>query len=732
MTSAEIEAITGGYHGDAFGILGPHASGAGKWEIRAFLPQADSACVSFEDAKADAPLPMARRHPEGFFVALSTKKPAAYRIRYRTREGERFVIEDPYRFPPVMTEFDLHLHGEGTLHEAWHSYGAHLAVIDGVAGVRFAVWAPNAECVFLAGDFNQWEARRHPMRLRTSGVWEIFIPGLKEGEAYKYLVRSKAHGYQQLKADPYAFASEVPPKSASVIFDLGSYKWQDQQWMDERGRRNWLREPVSIYELHAESWMRHPGGAFVTYREMAVCLVGYVKRMGYTHIELMPVQEHPYSGSWGYQVTGYFAPTGRFGSPADFMFLVDSCHAAGIGVILDWVPAHFPKDAHGLAYFDGTKLYEHADPRQGEHLDWGTLIFNFGRNEVREFLISSALFWLKQYHIDGLRVDAVASMLYLDYSRKPGEWVPNQFGGRENLEAISFLQRFNELAHAVPGAITIAEESTSFPAVSRPVYAGGLGFTMKWNMGWMHDMLHYFGSDPVYRKYNHNDITFSMLYAFTENFVLPISHDEVVYGKNSVLSKMPGDEWQKFANVRAFLAYMYAHPGKKLLFMGTDIGDYREWNHDGSVPWEILQAPMHAALQRFVGELNRLYRAQPALYEVDFDYTGFEWIDIADVDHSVISFLRRASDPEDYIVFACNFTPVPREGYTFGVPEDGYYEEILNTDAMAFGGSNMGNSGGVHSLSKGNHGRLFSISITLPPLAVVAFKLRRSRDIHSA
>jgi 1,4-alpha-glucan branching enzyme len=466
--------------------------------------------------------------------------------------------------------------------------------------------------------------------------------------------------------------------------------------------------------------MKAPGGSTLTYRDFAVRLVDYVKRMGYTHIELLPIQEHPFSGSWGYQVTGYFAPTARFGPPEDFMFFIDACHQAGIGVILDWVPAHFPKDAHGLAFFDGTALYEHADPRQGEHLDWGTLIFNFGRNEVREFLVSNALFWLKEYHIDGLRVDAVASMLYLDYSRKEGEWVPNKFGGRENLEAIEFLKRFNELAHTVPGAITIAEESTAFPGVSRPVFLGGLGFTMKWNMGWMHDMLHYFTTDPVHRKFHHSDITFSLLYAFTENFLLPISHDEVVHGKKSLLGKMPGDEWQKFAGARAFLAYMYAHPGKKLLFMGSEIGDYREWNHETSVPWDLLQYPIHASLQFFVRELNHFYRSQPALYEQDFSYQGFEWIDISDVDQSVISFLRRGKS--ETLIFACNFTPVPRTNYVIGVPEGGTYTEVVNSDSQYFGGSNMGNAGNVTAIAKPSHGRQHRIVITLPPLAVVAFK----------
>lgn len=726
MTAAEMEAIIGGYHGDAFRVLGPHPintkNNTTGWTVRAFLPQARSATLLVKSST----VPMEKIHPDGIYAAASSCSPGAYRIEIEHWHGGKQVIDDPYRFPPIITEFDLHLHGEGTLYEAWRTFGAHPAEIEGVPGVRFAVWAPNAEFVSATGDFNDWDTRRHPMRPRTGGVWEIFIPGAKEGDSYKYLVKSKHFGYQQLKADPYGFRSEVPPKSASIVCDVDSFTWSDEEWMRTRAEREWLKEPVSIYELHLESWMRLPGAAHLNYREFAVKLVEYVKRMGYTHIELMPVQEHPFSGSWGYQVTGYFAPTARFGTPHDFMYFIDSCHRAGIGVIMDWVPAHFPRDAHGLAFFDGSALYEHADPRQGEHLDWGTLVFNFGRNEVREFLTASALFWLKQHHIDGLRVDAVASMLYLDYSRKDGEWIPNRYGGRENLEAIDFLRRFNELAHAVPGAITIAEESTAFPAVSRPVYANGLGFTMKWNMGWMHDMLHYFGEDPIHRKYHHNDITFSMLYAFTENFVLPISHDEVVYGKRSLLSKMPGDQWQKFANVRAFLAYMYAHPGKKLLFMGTDIGDYNEWNHDAGVPWEVLQYPMHMGLQRFVRDLNHLYRSHPALYEVDFDYTGFEWIDIADVEKSCISFLRRAANPADYLVFVCNFTPLPRENYSVGVPDAGFYREVLNSDSEHYGGSNLGNAGGVISTDVKAHGRPYSISITLPPLAVVAFQCHRS------
>jgi 1,4-alpha-glucan branching enzyme len=722
---AAIEAVAGGYCPDPFAVLGPHPVGklGHSWTVRAFLPQAESAAVLL--ATGDA-VPMERRHREGFFVGTLTGVPSSYQLQIQDWSGATAVIDDPYRFGTIITSFDLHLHSEGKLYEAWDSLGAHCVTIDGLAGVRFAVWAPNAETVSVAGDFNAWDTRRHPMRLRDAGVWEIFLPGAKAGDSYKYLVRSRVKGYQQLKSDPFGFASEKPPKSASVVYDLSGHQWNDGAWMEERARRNWLKSPISVYEVHLESWARGPEGEPLTYREFAERLVDYVKGMGYTHIELMPVQEHPFSGSWGYQVTGYFAPTARFGEPCDFTYFVDACHQANIGVIMDWVPAHFPKDAHGLAYFDGTSLYEHADPRQGEHADWGTLIFNFGRSEVREFLVSNALFWLKMYHIDGLRVDAVASMLYVDYSRKEGEWVPNKFGGRENLDAIEFLRQFNEQAHTVPGAFTIAEESTSFPGVSRPVYTGGLGFTMKWNMGWMHDMLHYFSEDPVHRKYHHNSITFSMLYAFTENFLLPISHDEVVYGKKSLIGKMPGDQWQKFANARAFLGYMFTHPGKKLLFMGCDIGNYDEWNSNAGVPWEILRYPIHDGLRAYVRELNHLYRAHTALYQVDFEHTGFEWLDFSDVDQSSISFLRRAEDRSDCIVVACNFTPVPRLEYKIGVPEAGFYREILNSDAEQFGGSNTGNAGGVMSEDVARYGRPCTITVTLPPLAVLVFQVERT------
>ena len=724
MTNAEIEAIVGGYHGDPFRILGPHAvtgkNPALPWEVRAFLPQASEAEVLTDQG----PSAMRRRHPGGFFVAALPQDPRQYRLRLRLKDARVIEMEDPYRFPPMLTAFELHLHGEGTHYEAYNTLGAHIVECEGVRGVRFAVWAPGAEAVSVTGEFDDWDERRHPMRLRDGGIWEIFLPGAAPGLAYKYHVRSRFRAYRQLKADPYAFASEAPPKSASVVADLDTYEWRDEEWMESRGRRDWLAEPVSIYELHLESWMRGPDGRPLSYRELADRLVEYVTRMGYTHVELMPVMEHPFSGSWGYQVIGFFAPTARFGPPADFMQLVDRCHQAGIGVIVDWVPGHFPKDAHGLVYFDGTALYEHDDPRLGEHQDWGTKIFNYGRNEVRSFLISNALFWLKTYHIDGLRVDAVASMLYLDYSRKSGEWIPNRYGGNENLEAIDFLRRVNELAHQIPGAITIAEESTAFSGVSRPVYLGGLGFTMKWNMGWMHDMLDYFTRDPLYRRHHHQSITFSMLYAFSENFILPVSHDEVVHGKRSLIGRMPGDEWQRFANARAFLTYMYGHPGKKLLFMGSEIGQYEEWNHDGSVRWDLLRHDVHRNLQALVRELNLLYRREPALHQVDYHWSGFEWVDIKDVDNSIIAFVRRARDSNDFVLFCCNFTPTPHSNYRFGVPEEGFYAEIFNSDSVLFGGSNLGNAGGIASEAVPQHGRNQSISVTLPPLAVVVFKRR--------
>jgi len=712
-----MEAIVTGSHGDPFSVLGPHQTNDG-WEVRAFLPHAMDAAVLLDGVEH----PMRKDRTEGLFVAPLPSDPGRYKLRLSLWNGAQQEVEDPYRFPPLVSEFDLHLHSEGTQYESYRTMGAHLVECEGVAGVRYAVWAPNAEVMSVVGDFNDWDERRNPMRLRTAGIWEFFMPGAGVGMNYKYSVRSRVRGYRQQKADPYGFATENPPKSASVVTDLSSYQWGDGDWMESRAHKDSLKEPVSIYEVHLGSWLRGPHNSYLSYVELADKLVDYAKRMGYSHLELLPVQEHPFSGSWGYQVTGYYAPTARFGTPQEFMYFVDRCHRAGIGVIVDWVPGHFPKDAHGLAYFDGTALYEHADPRKGEHREWGTLIFNYGRNEVRTFLISNALFWLKVYHIDGLRVDAVASMLYLDYARQPGEWIPNMYGGNENLEAVDFLRRFNELAHQVPGAVTIAEESTAFTGVSRPVYLNGLGFTMKWNMGWMHDMLDYFEKDPVHRKFHHHNITFSMLYAFTENFVLPISHDEVVHGKRSLLSKMPGDMWQKFANVRAFLSYMYGHPGKKLLFMGSEIGNWDEWDHERGLPWELLHFEYHRKLQVFARELNQLYRSHPALYEVDYHWGGFEWVDFRDVDGSTISFIRRPQGVRPFLLFVCNFTPVPRHNYRVGVPDPGYYREVFNSDAEMFGGSNVGNSGGVMSEPIGYNNHYHSLSITLPPLAVAIFE----------
>jgi 1,4-alpha-glucan branching enzyme len=627
----------------------------------------------------------------------------------------------------VLTDFDLHLIGEGTHYKNYEKLGAHVMEIDGIKGVHFAVWAPNAKRVSVIGDFNKWDGKKHKMhRLGDSGIWEIFIPGLDEGELYKFEVVSKYRSYKEQKADPFAFFFEVRPKSAAIVYNIeNKHKWHDAKWMEMRKKKSWFESPISIYEVHLGSWMRMPeeNNRFLTYREFAHRLIPYVKKLGYTHIELLPVSEHPLDASWGYQTIGYFAPTSRFGRPEDFMYFVDRCHQNGIGVIIDWVPAHFPKDAHGLGFFDGTCLYEHEDPRKGVHRDWGTLVFNYGRNEVANYLISNALFWLDKYHIDGLRVDAVASMLYLDYSRKPGEWIPNIYGGNENLEAVDFLKRFNEVVHQYhPGVLTIAEESTAWPSVSRPTYLGGLGFSMKWNMGWMHDTLEYFSKDPVHRKYHTNKLTFSMLYAFTENFILSFSHDEVVYGKRSMLNKMPGDSWQKFANLRALYGYMYGHPGKKLLFTGSEFGQWNEWNFDSPLDWHLLQYEPHKRLRRFVRDLNQVYKKEPAMYEVDFHWKGFEWIDFHDSDKCVISFIRRAKNHDDFLVFVFNLTPVPRFGYRIGVPKGGFYREIMNSDSEIYWGGNLGNAGGVYADNVPCHTRQFSLNLILPPLSVLVFK----------
>jgi 1,4-alpha-glucan branching enzyme len=621
-----------------------------------------------------------------------------------------------------LTDFDRHLFAEGTHARAYRKLGAHLTEQDGIHGVHFAVWAPNARAVSVIGDFNGWAADATPMYLHGgSGLWACFVPGLAAGALYKYRLTTQQGAID--KADPYGFGAEVRPMTASVVTDLSGYAWDDGAWLGARAERQALGAPLAIYEVHLGSWRRAPGNRQLSYRELAEQLVAYVVEMGYTHIELLPVAEHPFDGSWGYQTIGYFAPTSRFGTPTDFMAFVDHCHKHGIGVILDWVPAHFPKDAAGLGRFDGTPLYEHADPRRGEHQDWGTLVFNYGRNEVRSFLISNALFWLDLYHIDGLRVDAVAAMLYLDYSRQPGQWLPNRYGGNENLEAIAFVKQLNSLVYAEhPGVLTIAEESTAWPQVSRPVYTGGLGFSMKWNMGWMHDALRYLQHDPLYRRYSHSDITFSLQYAFSENYVLSLSHDEVVHLKGSLLSKMPGDTWRKFANLRAFYGFMYGHPGKKLLFMGGEFGVWREWNYDGELEWELLDWPSHRGLQRYVQDLNRLYRTELACYQNDFDQQGFEWIDFRDNENSVVAFLRRTRTGDEILIFVCNFTPVPRYDYRIGVPQSGYYRELLNSDAATYWGSDLGNQGGVPAEPVESHGHAYSLRLTLPPLATLVLK----------
>ncbi len=624
-----------------------------------------------------------------------------------------------------LTDDDLHLFNEGCHFRLYDKLGAHHLTVDGVDGTYFAVWAPNAQQVSVVGDFNDWIPAVHGLCPRgQSGVWEGFIPGVAVGTRYKYHIVSRHDGHQVEKADPLAFASEEPPRTASVVDDL-DYAWGDAEWLEQRKRANSLDAPIAIYEVHLGSWMRVPeeGNRPLTYRELGPKLAAYARDLGFTHVEFLPVMEHPFYGSWGYQTTGYFAPTSRYGTPRDFMSLIDCLHQHGIGVILDWVPSHFPTDQHGLGFFDGTHLYEHADPRQGFHPDWKSFIFNYGRNEVRSFLISSALFWLETYHVDALRVDAVASMLYLDYSRKDGEWIPNEFGGRENLNAIAFLRRLNEEVYrSHPDVQTIAEESTAWPMVSRPTYVGGLGFGMKWDMGWMHDTLAYMGQDPIHRKYHHNELTFRQLYAFWENFVLSLSHDEVVHGKGSLLGKLPGDDWQKFANLRLLLAYMYAQPGKKLLFMGGEFGQWREWNHDESLDWHLLSYTSHAGVQRLVKDLNTLYRSEPALHDFDFSPAGFEWVDCNDTEQSVLSFLRKGKSPADVVLAVFNFTPVPRPDYRVGVPRPGFWQEILNGDAREYGGSGLGNLGGVRAHRIAFHGRPYSLSVTLPPLAATFFK----------
>jgi 1,4-alpha-glucan branching enzyme len=625
----------------------------------------------------------------------------------------------------LISSYDLHLFNEGSHTRLYEKFGAHITEMNGQQGTYFGVWAPDAMRISVVGDFNAWNPDSNPMNPKgSSGVWDCFVPGIAKGAIYKYFLRSRYHGYSVAKADPYAFHCETPPKTASIVWDTW-YEWQDTEWMNTRLQKNAFDAPMSTYEVHLGSWMRVPeeGNRSLSYRELAHKLTEYVKQLGFTHVEFMPIMEHPFFGSWGYQVTGYFAPSSRFGTPQDFMYLIDHLHQAGIGVILDWVPSHFPNDEHGLAYFDGTHLYEHADPRRGFHPDWKSSIFNYGRNEVRAFLVSNAMFWLDRYHIDGLRMDAIASMLYLDYSRKQGEWIPNQFGGRENLEAVAFLKQVNQEAYTeFPAIQTIAEESTAWPLVSRPPYIGGLGFGMKWDMGWMHDTLQFFSKDPIHRKFHHNKLTFRGLYMFTENYVLPLSHDEVVYGKGSLLGKMSGDEWQRFANLRLLFGYMYTQSGKKLLFMGGEIAQSSEWSHDGSVAWDLLRWAPHQGVQRWVSDLNAYYRNEPALYELDFSPDGWQWIDADDSQNSVLTYMRYGKDREHPVLVACNFTPVPRRGYRVGVPLEGHWSEVLNSNAAVYGGTDEGNFGGVHSEPIECHGQPHSLHLNLPPLAMVVMK----------
>jgi 1,4-alpha-glucan branching enzyme len=713
----QLQRIKNGTHHDPFQVLGRQRDAGGAL-VRIFLPNAVAAELLLDSGD----VAMQCIDNESFFELRNPPLlPLHYRVRWRDAQGDHHIDCDPYSFAPQIADFDLHLFGEG---KHWHIYrllGANQRSIDGIDGVLFATWAPNATRVSVVGDFNGWDGRRHALRSRgSSGVWELFIPGIAPGTPYKFEIRDQ-HGALQQKADPYGRQFEFRPKTASLIAEPNHFKWSDQHWLAQRTNSEWLRAPLSIFEVHLGSWQRGDNNSFLNYRDLAHRLVDYVKNLGFTHIELLPITEHPLDDSWGYQTTGYYAPTSRFGNADDFRYFVDYCHRHNIGVLLDWVPAHFPKDAHALARFDGTALYEHEDPRRGEHRDWGTLIYNFGRNEVKNFLLANANFWLEEFHLDGLRVDAVASMLYLDYSREPGDWVPNIHGGRENLEAIEFLRELNALTHGNhPGTLIIAEESTAWPQVTRPTWVGGLGFSMKWNMGWMHDTLDYLSLDPIHRHYHHDRLTFGLMYAFTENFVLPFSHDEVVHGKRSLLDKMPGDDWQKFANLRLLYLYMFTYPGAKLLFMGCEFGQWREWSNNRALDWDLLQNDMHRGLQKLIGDLNALYRSQPTLYRHSFSGAGFEWIDCHDATQSVISFLRK--DGDDFTVCLFNFTPVPRLHYQIGVPRAGTYRELLNSDSMYYGGSNVGNGIELHTVAQSWMGRPHSLQLALPPLAGIVLQ----------
>jgi 1,4-alpha-glucan branching enzyme len=718
----EIESVRNGEHPDPFAFLGMHPGATGgEVVVRTFQPGAER--VEVVDAAGPTPAgELERVHPEGFFAAslAGRTRPFPYRLRITWPAGTE-EVDDPFRFPPVLGELDRYFLAEGTHLRSWEKLGAHPRTLEGVAGVSFAVWAPNARRVSVVGDFNGWDGRRHPMRCHPGcGVWEIFIPGLGEETLYKYELLGAAGEHLPLKTDPFAFRCEVPPRTAAVVHELSGFTWSDEEWLRGRGALAHRRAPLSIYEVHLGSWRRVPeeGDRPLTYRELADQLIPYTRDMGFTHLELLPVSEHPFDGSWGYQPLGLFAPTSRHGPPDDFRAFVDRCHREGIGVILDWVAGHFPEDEHGLVSFDGTHLYEHADPRQGRHADWGTLVYNYGRSEVRNFLLANALFWLKEYHIDALRVDAVASMLYLDYSRPPGEWLPNRFGGRENLEAIAFLRKMNTLVYGEePGAFTVAEESTAWPMVSHPVHLGGLGFGYKWNMGWMNDTLRFMAHDPVHRSWHHDLLTFGLLYAFHENFILPLSHDEVVHGKGSLLGKMPGDAWQRLANLRAYLTFQYALPGKKLLFMGGEFAQPGEWQHDRSLDWHLLEDPAHGGVRALVRDLNHLYRRLPALHRLDCEPEGFAWIDCNDNRQNVLSWLRRSDGADSDVLVVCNFTPVVRHRYRVGVPCGGRWIEVFNSDSRFYGGSDVGNPAGVQAEPSPWHGYSWSVELTLPPLA---------------
>ena len=711
---AALDALANGTHGDPFALLGPHPDG-GETSVITFQPGAGAVTLLAGGTEQA----MTRIHPAGIFRGTMQGNDG-YRLRVAWDEDAR-EIDDPYRFAPLLSEYDIYLLGEGRQLRLSESLGASPVTIDGVSGVRFAVWAPNARRVSVVGAFNLWDGRRHPMRKRHDiGVWELFIPGVAVGSLYKYEILA-AHGGLLLKADPLARQVQGPPETASIVADSAPFDWHDEAWMKAREGRS--DTALSVYEVHAASWRRHDDGTPLLWGELAEQLIPYVTALGFTHIEFMPVMAHPFGGSWGYQPLSQFAPMPALGTPAEFAHFVDRCHQAGVGVILDWVPAHFPTDAFGLAEFDGTKLYEHADPREGFHQDWNTLIYNFGRNEVRNFLVASALFWLDRYHVDGIRVDAVASMLYRDYSRKAGEWIPNRYGGRENLEAIDFLKELSSTIESfAPGAMLIAEESTAWPGVTQPVANGGLGFTHKWNMGWMHDTLRYIEEDPINRRYHHDEMTFGLVYAFSERFVLPISHDEVVYGKHSLIGKMPGDRWQKFANLRAYLSFMWTQPGKKLLFMGQEFGQTTEWNHDTTLAWHEADQPEHDGLRRLIGDLNRIYRHEPALSATDFDPAGFRWIVGDDRDQSIFAWQRQTGDEAQTIVVLANFTPVPRDSYRIGVPFAGRWREVFNSDSAAYGGSDLGNLGGVASEAIAQHGVAQSIALTVPPLGVLILR----------